>query len=149
MRAVQWHLARNERTRALVTAELLLDLNPDDNHGMRFMLMNEYLRLGSDEKALVLAAAYPNDLAPETRFGAVLALVRLHRLQEAERALIIACTDLPKTAPYLLAARIRRPRILNDRIEVGGDDQAWLYRDEMRAVWQQTPGALDWLRAHS
>jgi hypothetical protein len=56
---------------------------------------------------------------------------------------------LPKTAQYLLPARIRRPRILHDRIEVGGDDQAWLYRDEMRAVWQQTPGALEWLRAHS
>ncbi len=148
-RAVQWQLARNERTRALSTAERLLHLNPDDNHGMRFMLMNEYLRVGSDEKALALAEAYPNDLAPETRFGAVLALVRLHRLQEAERALIVARTDLPKTAQYLLPARIRRPRILNDRIEVGGDDQAWLYRDEMRAVWQQTPGALDWLRAHS
>jgi tetratricopeptide (TPR) repeat protein len=149
MRALQWQLARNERTRALSTAERLLDLNPDDNHGVRFLLMNEYLRVGRDEKALALAEAYPNDLAPETRFGAVLALVRLHRLQEAERALITARTDLPKTAQYLVPARIRRPRIVHDRIEVGGDDQAWLYRDEMRAVWQQTPGALEWLRAHS
>jgi tetratricopeptide (TPR) repeat protein len=149
MRALQWHLARNERPRALSTAELLLNLNPDDNHGVRFMLMNEYLRAGSDAKALALAEAYPNDLAPETRFGAVLALVRLDRLQEAERALINARSDLPKTAQYLVPARIRRPRILHDRIEVGGDDQAWLYRDEMRAVWQQTPGALEWLRAHS
>jgi tetratricopeptide (TPR) repeat protein len=149
MRAMQWHLARNERERALDTAQRLLELNRDDNHGVRFMLMNEYLRVGSDEEALALAARYPKDLAPETRFGAVLALVRLHRLAEAERALSTARSDLPKTAQYLLPARIRRPRILHDRIEVGGDDQAWLYRDEMRAVWQQTPGALEWLRAHS
>src|SRR6185312_4820282 len=149
MRALQWRLARNERVSALATAETLLELNRDDEHGVRFMLMNEYLRAGRDEKALALAEQYPNDIAPETRFGAVLALVRLRRLQEAERALHTASSDLPKTAQYLLPARIRRPRASQGTIEVGGDDQAWLYRDEMRAVWQQTPGALEWLRAHS
>jgi tetratricopeptide (TPR) repeat protein len=149
MRAIQWSLAGNERSGAVTRAETLLGLNRDDNHGVRFMLMNEYLRAGNNEKALALAQQYPHDLAPETRFGAILALVRLRRLQEAERALRDARSDLPKTAQYLLPARIRRPRIVQGRIEVGGDDQAWLYRDEMRAVWQQTPGALEWLRAHS
>ena len=149
MRTLQWRLARNERVCALGTAEALLELNRDDEHGVRFMLMNEYLRAGRDEKALALAEQYPNDLAPETRFGAVLALVRLRRLQEAERALHTASSDLPKTAQYLLPPRIRRPRVSQGTIEVGGDDQAWLYRDEMRAVWQQTPGALEWLQAHS
>jgi hypothetical protein len=126
-----------------------MGLNREDNHGLRFMLMNEYLRAGSDEKALALARHYPHDLAPETRFGAVLALVRLQRMQEAERALQTARSDLPKTAQYLLPARIRRPKLQQGTIEVGGDDQAWFYRDEMRSVWQQTPGALEWLRAHS
>jgi tetratricopeptide (TPR) repeat protein len=149
MRTLQWRLARNERDTAVATGEALLELNPDDTHGVRFILMNEYLRSGRDEKALALAEKYPHDIAPETRFGAVLALLRLRRLQEAERALHTASSDLPKTAQYLLPARIRRPRVAQGTIEVGGDDQAWLYRDEMRAVWQQTPGALEWLRAHS
>ena len=149
MRRLQWRLARNERHIAVTTAEALLDLNPDDTHGVRFVLMNEYLRAGCDEKALALAEQYPHDIAPETRFGAVLALLRLRRLHEAERALHTARSDLPKTAQYLLPSRVRRPRAAQGTIEVGGDDQAWLYRDEMRAVWQQTPGALEWLRAHS
>ena len=149
MRTLQWRLARNERDTAVTTAEALLELNPDDTHGVRFVLMNEYLRAGCDERALALAEQYPHDIAPETRFGAVLALLRMRRLQEAERALHTARSDLPKTAQYLLPARVRRPRVAQGTIEVGGDDQAWLYRDEMRAVWQQTPGALEWLRAHS
>ena len=149
MRAFQWRLARHERATAITTAETLLELNPEDDHGVRFLLMNEYLRTGRDEKALALAEQYPHDIAPETRFGAVLALVRLRRLQEAERVLHTATSDLPKTAQYLLPARIRRPRVSQGTIEIGGDDQAWLYRDEMRTVWQQTPGALEWLRAHS
>jgi tetratricopeptide (TPR) repeat protein len=149
VRAFQWRLAREERDSAVTTAERLVELNRDDHHGLRFMLINEYLRGGNDAKALALAERYPHDLAPETRFGAVLALVRMQRMQDAERALSTAHSDLPKTAQYLLPARIRRPKLQQGTIEVGGDDQAWFYRDEMRSVWQQTPGALEWLRAHS
>ena len=149
VRAFQWRLAREERDSAVTTAERLMELNRDDHHGLRFMLINEYLRGGNDAKALALAERYPHDLAPETRFGAVLALVRMQRMQDAERALHTARSDLPKTAQYLLPARIRRPKLQQGTIEVGGDDQAWFYRDEMRSVWQQTPGALEWLRAHS
>jgi tetratricopeptide (TPR) repeat protein len=145
VRGFQWHFARGEREPALATAERLVRLNRDDDHCVRYILMNEYLREGRDEQALALAEQYPRDLAPETRFGAVLALVRLHRMQEAERALHTACSDLPKTAEYLLPARVRRPGLQQGTI-AGGDDQAWFYRDEMRPVWQQTPGALEWLR---
>ncbi len=67
-------------------------------------------------------------------------------MQDAELALESARLDLPKTAQYLLPGRIRRPQLTRGTIQVGGDDQAWFYRDEMRAVWQQTPGALEWLR---
>ena len=152
VRGFQWHIARGEREPALATAERLVRLNRDDDHCVRFILMNEYLRGGRDEQALALAAQYPRDLAPETRFGAVLALVRLQRMQEAEHALHIACSDLPKTAEYLLPAQVHRPRhastgrLHEGTIGAGGDDQAWFYRDEMRSVWQQTPGALEWLR---
>ena len=149
VRAFQWRIARSERGPAVSTAEHPLELNRDDPHGLRFLVVNEYLRTGCDSKALALAERYPDDLAPETRFGAVLALVRMQRLPEAERALHTARSALPKTAQYLLPARVRRPRLRQGTIEAGGDDQAWFYRDEMRAVWQQTPGALEWLRAHS
>ena len=148
VRAFQRHIARNERGAAVNTAERLMEISRDDPHGLRFILVNEYLRNGCDSKALTLAQRYPHDLAPETRFGAVLALVRLRRLAEAEHALLTARSDLPKTTEYLLPARVRRPPLRQGTIEPGGDDQAWLYRDEMRAVWQQTPGALEWLRAH-
>jgi len=147
VRTFQWHRARNERGPAVNTAERLLGLNQDDPHGVRYIVVNEYLRAGSDAKALALAERYPFDLAPETRFGLVLALLRLQRPEEAERALQRARSDLPKTLEYLLPPRVRRPKLRQGTIATGDDDQAWLYRDEMRAVWQQTPGALDWLRA--
>ena len=148
VRAFRRRIARNERGLAVSMAERLVELSREDPHGLRFTLVNEYLRNGCDSKALALAERYPHDLSPETRFGAVLALIRLGRHAEAERALFTARSDLPKTAEYLLPGRVRRPPLRQGTIEACGDDQAWFYRDEMRAVWQQTPGALEWLRAH-
>jgi hypothetical protein len=149
VRAFQWRIARHERGAAVATAERLVELSRDDPHGLRFLLVNEYLRNGCDAKALTLAERYPHDLAPETRFGAVLALVRLRRLPEAERALLQVRSDLPGAVEYLLPARVRRPPLRQGTIAAGDDHRAWLYCDETRAVWQQTPGALEWLRAHA
>jgi tetratricopeptide (TPR) repeat protein len=138
-------LGRDDRAAVIAAAEKLIRLNPDDNHGMRFDLVNEYLRAGANEAALALANAYPIDMAPETRFGRVLALLRLKRLAEAEEALRTARAALPKTMRYLLAGRIKRPTLRDDSVTIGGDDQAWIYRDRMRAVWEATPGAMEWM----
>jgi tetratricopeptide (TPR) repeat protein len=140
-----WCMRCEDHTAATATAEKLIHLNPGDNHGLRFWLMNAYLRTGADETALALANAYPTDMMPDTRYGRVLALFRLGRLAQAEQALREARDALPKIARYLLAARIKRPKLEEDSVTVGGDDQAWIYRDRMREVWQATPGAMAWV----
>lgn len=124
----------------------LLDLNPDDNHGLRCGAVNDHLRHGQDRQAIELADRFPDDLFAETRYGQVLALYRLNRLQSAQEAAEIAVDDMPRVARALVRSRVRRPEISPHGITPGGDDQAWLYREEMREVWQQTPGALDWLK---
>lgn len=136
----------DDRAGARAAAEWLVRVNPNDNHGMRFELVNEYLRSGEDAAALELASKYPDDISPETRFGCVLALFRLQRLSEAEAALRAARSELPKVVPYLLPARIKRLQLSEMGVTVGGDDQAWIYRDQMRSVWQETEGAMEWLK---
>jgi hypothetical protein len=91
--------------------------------------VDEYLRADANEAALALASAYPSDVMPQTRFGRVLALFRLKRLTEAEGALRAARAELPKIPRYLLASRIKRPKLHEDSVTIGGDDQAWIYRD--------------------
>ena len=56
-----------------------------------------------------------------------------------------ALEDLPKVPRYLSAKRIRKPKLDPHGVLIGGNDQAWLYREEMRDVWKSTPGALEWL----
>jgi tetratricopeptide (TPR) repeat protein len=133
---------RGDPGRAREHAELLLRLNPGDNHGVRAGLMNLLLRDGDDEAALALAAAFEHDMLAEIPYGKVLALVRLGRLREAAEAARQAARMLPEVRRYLTRERAKRPEIHDFGIRVGGKDQAWIYREAMRDVWLESPDAL-------
>lgn len=147
VRLASWEFDAGDRTRALSLYERVVALNPTDNHGLRCILMDEYLRTGHDGDAVALAAQYPDDVMPETCYGKVLALFRLKRIEEAQTALAVAEAQLPKVAQYLLRSRVRKPELSADRvIAFGGEEQAWHYWEGMRGVWAQTPAVLAWLK---
>ena len=123
-----------------------LRLNPSDNHGYRSMLVNYCLQQGLDQQALSIARNYPDDMLAETRYGQALALYRLGDSDAAEQALSGAIHKLPLVADYLLKSRAAQPQFSEHGISLGGKDQAWLYRDEMRDCWRQTEGAMAWLK---
>jgi tetratricopeptide (TPR) repeat protein len=123
----------------------LLRLNPVDNHGLRQLAINEWLQQGRNEEACQLAECYPEDMFAETRYGLVLALYRLNRIDSAQQVAEAAVADLPLVADYLVKKQVRRPKLDARGFRFGGHDQAWLYRKAMREVWQATPGALEWL----
>ena len=125
---------------------LYLRLNPQDNHAYRMELINLLLRSGRDAEALELGERYPDDMFAETRYGVGLALYRLGRKTEAVEAVENAVEDLPRVLQYLLRNRIDQPPADEDDMVVGGEYQAWLYRDGMRATWLAVPGMKDWLK---
>ena len=124
---------------------LYMRLNPNDNHGYRWELVNHLLTVGRDAEVLACTEHYPDDMAPEIQYGRVLALYRLGRHEEAEAALQKAMEYLPAVLKYLLPGRVAKPKFSRHGIRVGGDDQAWLYRDAMRKTWMQTKGMRKWL----
>jgi len=141
------HAAEAGREEAAVAAvERLLALNPQDNHGARAELMNHYLRSRSDQAALELARRFPNDLLADLAYGEVLALYRLGYQEHAARALRRAVDRLPRIPRFLLRKRIKRPALDDAGFTPGGEDQAWLYREAMRDVWEAEPGLLNWMK---
>ncbi len=130
----------------LLRAQRLITINPHDNHGFRMIVMNQLIHDDRDEDALELAEKFPNDMNPEVAYGKVLALYRLGRQKEAVEALGNSLEYLGKIPGYLIAKRVKKPKLDPGSTMFGGDDQAWYYREEMRDVWQQTPGAIDWLK---
>ncbi|VAW69419.1 hypothetical protein MNBD_GAMMA09-2100 [hydrothermal vent metagenome] len=131
---------------AIEKIQLYLKLNPQDNHGYRSMLINYYLQQGMNQQALSLSENYLEDPLAETRFGRVLALYRLDKLQAAAKALEGANDTLPLIAKYLLKTKAAQPRFSEQGIRFGGKDQAWIYREEMRDSWLQTEGCMSWLK---
>nr|WP_295385832.1 hypothetical protein [uncultured Thiodictyon sp.] len=131
---------------AALTLETLLRLNPQDNHGVRAELMNHYLRCGEDQQALALVRRFPDDLLADLAYGEVLALYRLGEQERARTALGTAVHRLPRIPHYLTRKRIKRPRLSPVGVTPGGDDQAWMYREAMRDVWEAEPGILSWLK---
>ena len=144
--AADWEDGRTESA-----IGLYLRLNPNDNHGVRCHLVDRLLTVGRDAEALACAERYPEDMFAETRYGATLALYRLGRLDEADAHLDEALADLPLVSKYLVRDRIAQPRKSDAAagMTIGGEEQAWYYREDMRDVWVNSSGALEWLARRS
>ena len=76
----------------------------------------------------------------------MLALYRLGQQERAARVLHEAVGRLPRIPRFLLRKRIKRPSLGGAGFTGGGDDEAWLYRQAMRDVWEAEPGLLAWMK---
>ncbi len=153
-----WRTETGEDGAAAALLERLLELNPQDNHGVRAELMNHLLRRGEDQRALELAQSFPGDILADLAYGEVLALYRLGDQAQARRALRTAVVRLPRIPHYLTRKRVKQPPPAGPwgqagmgaalGLAPGGEDQAWLYREAMRDVWEAEPGILAWLKKY-
>ncbi len=125
----------------------ILRLNPNDNHGLRDYVVNAFLFQNDDKGALDILARYPDDVAPTMVMGRVLALFRLGQMSAAQKAIDQANMLCPKAVKWLMPQRKAAPKTTTSYgIEVGGDEEAWNYRQEMREIWVATPGLMAWLK---
>ena len=137
-----------EKNAGRVLAARVLQLNPNDNQGVRATVINDLLALGKNDEAIALAARYPEDFLAETIYGAALARFRRND-KDAGEALRTAIDRLPEVPRYLLKPGLKAPKLHPTGMRVGGRDQAWLYAQDAGQLWRDTPGALDWLRAQT
>jgi len=124
---------------------LVLTLNPNDNSGHRERLVHAYCEAGRAAEALAACDRYPGDGLAGILYGRVLALYLLGRRGDAVTALAQATKSLPKVLKTLVAARPKPPPLSAGLITHGGGDEAWKYRMDSRATWEDCK-ALDWLK---
>lgn len=135
----------NDWNRFVPLAEWIISLNPNDNHGLRDILSRAYLEIGAPERVLELCARYPDDAMVPMALNGVLAALRCGRRGEALTALAGAARHCFEAVRLLLAENPKQPRMSELGVTIGGKDEAWLYRQEHRALWERD-GALAWLR---
>ncbi|HEX5281976.1 MAG TPA: tetratricopeptide repeat protein [Micropepsaceae bacterium] len=141
----QWELGLHEE--AVAHYQDMLRLNPGDNQGIRYTLLNCFLELGRDTDASKLLKRYKGDgSAYWTWSGALSQFRRDGDCPASRKAILRAIGDNTHVAPYLLG-RKKLPRSLPAFIGMGDDNEAVAYVHDSAAAWNAAPGALAWLDA--
>jgi len=142
-------LDRGKTDDALQIFEHLVALSPQDNLGARALVVGCHFELKEPEGVLSVCRQFPDDAMDQLVYGKVLALFQLGEGMEAREALDIATKCYPLIAEELLKIKHRKPRGVDDqRITLGGSDQAYFYWQDHGKYWTETPGAIDFLRQH-
>ena len=135
---------RNDEARELARW-MVFTLNPNDNHGLREELSRLCLAAGDARGALEVCEAYPDDMLLGVRLDRALALFLLDQHADAGAALSEVVAQSPDALPMLLATTAKRPRGAYGYVTLGSKEEAWLYRDSHRHLWERA-GALEWAR---
>jgi tetratricopeptide (TPR) repeat protein len=145
MHRALWLVQQGQEEAALQAGEEIIAWNPNDNQGVRDFLGTGYARAGRYADLLSLAMRYPDDFAA-TRYNHALALYALDRRGEALTVLADAAITFPKALKMLLAESPKPVRPDRHGMEVGGNFEAWAYREATIDAWHKS-GALEWARA--
>ncbi|HEX5181875.1 MAG TPA: DUF6429 family protein [Allosphingosinicella sp.] len=124
----------------------MLRLNPNDNQGIRYLLVDALLAAGRDAEAGGLLNDYGKEGSAAWTWSAALLAYRRHgKGAESLKALQIALKSNRHVPDYLLG-RVRRPEMLPEFIGMGDRNEAVAYVERADAAWG-TKGAKDWLSA--
>lgn len=141
-----WELGRREE--AVSHFQDLLHLNPGDNQGIRYLLLQLLLELDRGEKVDDHLAEYDDDWSVEWLYTSALrAFQKEGRSASADRMLAEALEYNPHVPAFLLGQK-RIPFSLPQAISLGGESEAVPYAAAYLHLWRQTPGALEWLETN-
>jgi len=138
-----WHLGK--RKEAIAHYQDMLRLNPNDNQGIRYILIQRLLAEWENEAAEELLSRYPDDPTAWWAYSrALLTFRREGASPNANAALEEAIRGNPHVVPYLLGKK-RFSKELPAYISIGDETEAVSYAVDAIEAWRKTPGALAWL----
>ncbi|MGO8989407.1 MAG: BTAD domain-containing putative transcriptional regulator [bacterium] len=123
----------------------MLRLNPNDNQGIRDLLMPRLIEMGRDEEAEVLFSQYRDDGMAFWKYSRALLDFRKMGDSEISRKSLVAAVKKNKHIPAYLLGRKKMPQLLPEYYSPGEESEAISYTKENLEAWKITPGALDWL----
>lgn len=123
----------------------MLRLNPNDNQGIRYLLMDALLELGREAAAAALLKRYKEDGSAAWTWSAALLAFRRHgNGVTASKALATAVDTNPHVPAYLLGEKPLPPS-LPEFIGMGDEDEAIAYAHDAAGAWTAAPGAKAWV----
>jgi len=124
----------------------MLELNPGDNQGIRYVLAACLLRRGDEAGLKDLLVAYEDEGSAQWLYTRALLAFREGRVREDEVVRLVKdAWSANEHVPAILAGTASPVFSDGDYITVGGPDEATEYVAECGLAWRSTPGAIEWL----
>ncbi|MCF7936304.1 MAG: hypothetical protein K9L28_08190 [Synergistales bacterium] len=121
----------------------MLKLCPDDNLGIRYLLLPRLIELDMDDQAQELYQSFDDGTACWA-YSRILLDFRKSGSAPAEH-IDEALASNAYVPPYI-AGNKRLPKEIPDEYQLGSPEEAIIYISESGAAWKATPGAREWLR---
>jgi tetratricopeptide (TPR) repeat protein len=137
-----WAMGRQQES--IVHSEALLELNPNDNQGIRDVLLSRYLALGNDAGAECLFRQYRDDGSAAFLWSRVLLDLRRGDQVAAQVALQAAMDCNSHVAGFFTGKR-KLPAELPETYSPGDRGEAVLYMANFAEVWLASSNAMEWL----
>ncbi len=139
-----WRLKREDE--AIKAYQELLRLNPGDNQGIRYILVDLFLGLKREDEVEKLLASYDDEWSTVWLYTRALLTYRsAGPSTKANRKLKDALKENPHVPDYLTGKK-RIPNRLPETLEWGGESEAVDYVSNHLNYWRSTPGAIQWLK---
>lgn len=138
-----WSLGQREQ--AIEHYSDMLRLNPGDNQGIRYILVNCLLEEGDDETLGELLGQYEEDIAAAWLYTRALWTFRQEGASKKANTCLKKAIEGNRFVPSYLLGRKRLPSRLPGYISFGDETEAIDYAVGAIKVWQETKGALQWL----
>ncbi|MFH0795893.1 MAG: tetratricopeptide repeat protein [Candidatus Omnitrophota bacterium] len=144
-----WEMGEHEE--AIRHYREMLRLNPNDNQGIRYILVYSLDRLSryNELEDHLESKEYQDDCAPDWLYTkALLRFIKTGPSPEANSLLDKAKKFNPYVPDYL-TGRKKIPDTLPEAIKVGGEDEGYCYAEKFFSIWQEISGAIDWLNVRT
>jgi tetratricopeptide (TPR) repeat protein len=132
---------------AIVHYDAMLELNPGDNQGIRYLLLHTLLARGKTEAVQQLLDRFDDEVS--VQFTMTRALVTFQERGDTEAARDFAKAGMKRNKHVLsiLTRQLQRVERSMFGVTVGGPDEALDYVRNAGAGWFTTKGAIPWLAA--
>ena len=124
----------------------LIYLNPNDNQGIRDMLMPCLIELGRYDEAEELFEQYKDDCMASWMYSrALLDFIKHGDSKDAHKSIKSAFKTNRHVPDYLLGKK-KLPDDIPDYYSFGDKNEAIYYAQENKHAWEAVPGAIAWLK---
>ena len=136
---------KKEVDKAIEIYEEMLELNPNDNQGIRYLLSNLLLNKNDLTKfELFIKNSEDEDCAVRNYNNALYNFKKFGRTKESEKVLLQAYNNNKFVIDYMLGNK-KTPDELPQYIGRGDENEAVSYVNETWPIWDKTEEAFDWL----